>query len=82
MNRRDRDRKLTAEEHRKLVEEYGIVFDGPIPPTSWPCQYAQIFSTIREIERLIFDEYELNEKRSVFKAVEMQRRVKRLTRIA
>lgn len=78
MPKRDKDRKLTAEQHRELAEEYNICFDGPTPPSSWPVQYAEIFRNIRDIERLRYDEYGPNEKRGML----MKDRVVRLTRIA
>ncbi|SRR6266487_2587631 len=44
--------KLTQEELRQLIEEYGISFEGPIPRREWPERYRQTFEDIRGIENL------------------------------
>jgi hypothetical protein len=82
MPRREKDVKLTPEKHRGLIEEYDVCFDGPIPPSSWPVQYMDIFRNIRDIERLRYDEYGANEKRGMLSVGEMKERVLRLIRIA
>jgi len=74
--------KLTAEQHRELVEEYNIYFDGPIPPSSWPVQYTEIFRNIRDIQHLRYDEYGPNEKRGPSTVTQMKNRVLNLNRIA
>jgi hypothetical protein len=48
--------KLTDDQFRDLIEEYGIYFDGPIHKSSWPAQYADIFQKIKDISRSEFDD--------------------------
>jgi hypothetical protein len=77
-----RETKLTDEQHRKLVEEYNIHFDGPIPPSRWPNRYAEVFRNILDIKSLRYDEYRPNERRGLLAVAEMKDRVAKLTRIA
>lgn len=76
------DPKLTAEQHRKLVEKYNIHFDGPIPASSWPAQYVQVFRNIRDIARVRYEEYKPSERRKMITVAEMKDRVAKLNRIA
>src|SRR4051794_13215529 len=75
------DPKLTPEQHRTLVEEYNIHFEGPIASSSWPEQYVEIFQPIRDMGRLLYEEYKPNERRGVRTVAEMKDRVARLNRI-
>lgn len=67
--------KLTPE----LIEEHNIIFEGPIPPSDWPPQYAEIFRKIRDIGRLQFDEYGHSDRRGMLTLREMSKRVLDLT---
>jgi hypothetical protein len=71
-----------GERERELIEEYEICFEGPIPPSRWHSKYTDIFRTIRDIERLRYDEYGHNEKRGILPVAEMKARVRRLNLIA
>lgn len=82
MPNREKDTGSPPKDVRDLIEEYNISFDGPIPPSSWPVLYRDIFQNIRDIERLRFDEYGPNEKRGMLSVAEMKVRVRRLIRIA
>lgn len=75
-------RENNPKEHRELIEDHDIYFDGPIPPSSWPVHYSKIFQNIRDIERLRFDEYGSNEKRGILPVAEMKKRVSKLNGIA
>jgi hypothetical protein len=74
--------RLKPEQHRKLVKEYNILFEGPIPPSSWPPKYAEIFQNIRDIKHLLYEEYKPNDRRSMLAVAEMKDRVVKLNRIA
>jgi hypothetical protein len=82
MPKREKDTKHTSDNYRGLIEEHDVFFDGPVPPSCWPTQYADIFRNIRDIERLRFDEYGPNENRGTLSVAEMKDRVVRLIRIA
>jgi hypothetical protein len=74
--------KLTPDQHRALVEEYNISFDGPIFPSRWPAQYEHIFQKIRDIQCLRFDEYRPEGTMEIPTVSEMKNRVLELTDIA
>jgi hypothetical protein len=74
--------KLTPEQHRSLIEEYDICFDGPIPSSGWPTQYVDIFRPVHDIKRLRYEEYKPNERRAMLTVAEMKDRIARLNRIA
>jgi hypothetical protein len=77
-----RGRRLTAEEHRRLVEEYNIHFEGPTTPSEWPGQYINTLRVIYDIKDLRYDGYKSSERRSMLAIAEMKDRVGRLNRIA
>ena len=76
------DPKLTPEQHRSLIEEYDICFDGPVPSEDWPTQYVDIFRPVHDIKRLRYEEYKPNERRALLTVAEIKDRVARLNRIA
>ncbi|OBT59599.1 hypothetical protein VE04_00034 [Pseudogymnoascus sp. 24MN13] len=45
------------QEHRNLVKEYNIFFDGPIDRAQWPTAHCQTFSNIQKLGRTGFAEY-------------------------
>jgi hypothetical protein len=74
--------KLTVEERLDLIEEYKICFEGPIPAGRWPVQYQKIFEDIRNIQRMRYDEYEVNDSRDLITVAAMRRRVRELNQTA
>ncbi|KAL2831480.1 hypothetical protein BDW59DRAFT_140211 [Aspergillus cavernicola] len=50
-------KKLSLDEQRALIDEYGIRFQGPLLSTQWPASYALIFSKVREIEDVKYERY-------------------------
>ena len=58
MQKREKTRKATAEELRLLNDRYQIEFEGPIPTSCWPSEYAHIFQNIRAISRTFYDDYQ------------------------
>jgi hypothetical protein len=76
------DLKLTPEQYRRLIKEYDICFDGPVPSEDWPTQYVDIFRPVHDIKRLRYEEYKPNEKRALLTVAEIKGRVARLNRIA
>ncbi|PVI00855.1 hypothetical protein DM02DRAFT_728324 [Periconia macrospinosa] len=53
--------KAVAEEYR-LVCEKKIDFEGPAPPKDWPNQYQHLFQSIREIDRIRYDDYKVDKR--------------------
>ena len=76
------DPKLTPEQHRSLIEEYDICFDGPVSSSDWPTQYVDIFRPVHDIGRLRYEEYKPNERRAMLTVAEMKDRIARLNHIA
>lgn len=74
--------KLRPEELRKLIKEYNINFDGILPPSEWPAQYAELFRKIYDIKNLAYEEYKPSERRTTLAVTEMKDRVAKLSRIA
>lgn len=55
-----KNRNMTAQqkqEHRNLIKEYNINFDGPIDRALWPSAHFQTFSNIQKLGRTGFAEY-------------------------
>jgi hypothetical protein len=50
-------RQMSDEEVRQLNDEYGILFKGPVPASSWPKDYRDLFANVRAIGRKYYDEY-------------------------
>ena len=82
MPRGAKERKLTAVQFRSLIAKYDIEFLGPIPPSRWPKRYADIFHSIRKIDRLRFDEYFPTESRDILSVLEKKQRVLKVNQIA
>lgn len=49
--------KLSKEQLKRLVDDYGINFEGPLPARQWPIQYSHLFQVIRNIWATRYDEY-------------------------
>lgn len=49
--------KLGRLEMRKLMKEYGIRFRGLLSPSQWPAGHPEIFTRIRQIRLVEFDEF-------------------------
>lgn len=77
-----RKSKPTPDEHRKLVKQYNIHFDGGTQPSRWPTQYAHIFQKVLDIKRLGYDDYKPSETRRMAAVAEMKDRIAKLNRIA
>lgn len=41
-----------------LIRERKIDFEGPAPPRQWPSLYKHVFQSIRDIDRIRYDEYQ------------------------
>lgn len=42
---------------KRLVDDYSISFEGPVPPKQWPIRYSHLFQVIRDISANRYDEY-------------------------
>jgi hypothetical protein len=67
-------RKLPPELMHEIMDEYNIFFDRPFNPLTLPVQYAELFRQITVISRLGFDEYALNENRSLLLVANFKKR--------
>lgn len=74
--------RLKPEELRKLMKEYDINFEGVLPPSEWPVQYAELFRKIYDIKHLAYEEYKPSERRTILAVAEMKDRVAKLNRIS
>lgn len=45
------------QELKGLIEQYGIKFEGPVPPHKWPRKQKHLFQVIRDIWANRYDEY-------------------------
>lgn len=52
-----RKTKLSKEQLKRLVDDYSINFEGPVPPKQWPAQYSHLFQVVRDIWANRYDEY-------------------------
>ncbi|GFG09692.1 hypothetical protein IFM5058_04552 [Aspergillus udagawae] len=50
-------KSLRPEEQQRLMDEYGISFDGPLLPRDWPIQYRENFAKVRQIKQVTYDDY-------------------------
>ncbi|KAF4633227.1 hypothetical protein G7Y89_g4891 [Cudoniella acicularis] len=48
---------LPKEQLQKLVADYNLKFEGPVPPKQWPTQYSHLFQVIRNIWANRYDDY-------------------------
>jgi hypothetical protein len=44
---------LRPEDQQRLMDEYGISFDGPLLPRDWPIQHRENFAKVRQIKQEI-----------------------------
>lgn len=49
--------RLTKEQLKRLVDDYNIKFEGPVPPKQWPTKYSHLFQVIRDIWANRYDDY-------------------------
>ncbi|KAL4964975.1 uncharacterized protein BDV14DRAFT_174059 [Aspergillus stella-maris] len=49
--------KLTPQAQHALIRKYHISIQGPIRRQDWPQKYASIFSLVRDMERVSYDQY-------------------------
>ncbi|OJJ32934.1 hypothetical protein ASPWEDRAFT_598165 [Aspergillus wentii DTO 134E9] len=54
---REKKKTLSPEDQLRLMEEYNISFDGPIPPRDWPARYRENLEKIHQIARETYDDY-------------------------
>ncbi|KAF2250070.1 hypothetical protein BU26DRAFT_518526 [Trematosphaeria pertusa] len=64
--------KLSKEQVRDLLRNYGIRFEGPVPPRDWPSEHERHFHAIRDISYIRYDDYKHNrnverERRRLYK---------------
>jgi hypothetical protein len=71
-----------SERLRSWISKYNIKFEGPLPARHWPHQYAGIFQSIRDIDRVRFDEYMPNDDRGLLTVSELKARVININKIA
>ncbi|KAF4184210.1 hypothetical protein CNMCM7927_008210 [Aspergillus lentulus] len=48
---------LRPEDQQRLMDEYGISFDGPLLPRDWPIQHRENFAKVRQIKQVTYDDY-------------------------
>ncbi|KAG2019335.1 hypothetical protein GB937_005249 [Aspergillus fischeri] len=48
---------LRPEDQQRLMDEYGISFDGPLLPRDWPIQHRENFAKVRQIKQETYDDY-------------------------
>lgn len=70
--------KPTPQELQRLIEEHNISFEGPVPPSEWPAQYADVFRNIRNIGRTEYTEYKPNATRGLLTVAGTKKRVREL----
>lgn len=70
-----RKEKLPKLEFRQLIRNYGIRFEGPVPPREWPDQHKHHFQVIREISTIRYDDYKVNERIPKERRKDFQKRV-------
>ena len=46
---------------RRLIEQHGIRFRGLLSPSQWPRGHPEIFTRVRQIRLIEFDEYKPDE---------------------
>jgi hypothetical protein len=51
-------KKLPPADYRALVDSHHIHFLGPRPPNDWPVYHKQLFSVIRDIGALRYEEFQ------------------------
>lgn len=71
-----------SERLRSWISKYNIIFEGPLPSRNWPHQYEDIFRSIRDIDRIRFEEYTPNGDRGLLTVSEMKARVVNINKIA
>jgi hypothetical protein len=55
--KKEKKQKLTPEEVHRLMDEYQIVFEGPLIPSQWPAAYRDTFEKISQIKSVKYDRY-------------------------
>ncbi|RHZ51806.1 uncharacterized protein CDV56_106392 [Aspergillus thermomutatus] len=48
---------LRPEDQQRLMDEYGISFDGPLLPCEWPIHHRENFAKVRQIKKETYDDY-------------------------
>ena len=71
-----------AERLRTWIAKYNIIFEGPVPSQEWPSQYKNILSSVREIDRIRYDEYGPKDNRGLLTVTEIKARVSNIREVA
>lgn len=53
--------RLSALQMRELINQYGINFRGLLSPSQWPRGHPEIFTRVRQIRLVEFDEFKPDE---------------------
>ena len=75
-------KRLSKERHRELMEKHKIKFEGPIPPQKWPLKQKHLFTAIRDIWAVRYDEHMTDSSRDPETRSVTQERVTRLRETA
>lgn len=65
--------KIWKENYQNLMDDYGIVFEGPTQPSDWPTELRHLFGVVRDISTIRYDKYRKS-KKLIKQAVREQRR--------
>src|SRR5665213_2765733 len=72
--------KLNADQLHDMIKEYDIHFDGPVSSSEWPLPHVQTFQSVRDVDRVRYEEYGPDEKRGLLAVAQMKERVHKLIR--
>ena len=67
---------------RWWIGKYEIAFEGPLPAGKWPAQCESIFRSIREIDRIRFDDFGPNDNRGLLTVAQIKKRVTNINEVA
>jgi hypothetical protein len=70
--------KLSQADLRRKVSDYGIRFEGPVPPTQWPDEHKYNFGVIRTLQFLQYEDYKQDDQISSHRRREYQKRVRNI----
>jgi hypothetical protein len=74
--------KLSPSEMRDLIEEYKIVFRGPLIPSEWPPHLRKLFGGVRRAATAEYDKYTPNSAEKTPFVVKLKRRADKLVETA
>ncbi|KAF2707544.1 hypothetical protein K504DRAFT_535194 [Pleomassaria siparia CBS 279.74] len=73
---------LSKEKLTQLTHDYGIRFEGPVPPKYWPDKHQHLFHNIHKIHKIRYDDYKVDSRILKKQREKFRTRVSHLTRKA